>query len=688
MDSVPPSLCEDPRVVALPGVSDRPRPVSRREIRTSQPGEPEALPLKVLIVEDNERDAELILRHLRQAGYAPDWARVDSAEAFREHLGSGLDVILCECQLAQFSGLQALRLLLESSLPIPLIIISSTIGEETAITAIRNGAADYLRKDRLARLGQSVEHAIEQCRLRYEHRTMMEALRQAEARYRGIFENAVEGIFQALPEGRLIAANPALSRILGYGSPREAIGMIDDILAHLCPEPERLRELRRLLEESGLVTGFETQAACWDGRLTWVSLNCRIVRGAGSVHLEGTVEDVTERKKLEAQLLRAQRLDSVGRLAGGVAHDLNNILLPILISPGLLRERLQDAESREIVDSIEVSARRAADIVRQLLTFSRGTDGERVPVQLRTLVNEMLSIMRETFPKSINLRSTLPMELHPVRGDPTQLHQVIMNLCVNARDAMPHGGDLTLALADCEVGAAMARTNNGAKPGPHVLLQVSDTGTGIPADYVDKIFDPFFTTKEIGQGTGLGLSTVLGIVNGHGGFIQLETAAGRGTQFRVYLPACAQLEQTEPAAPPTAGPRGQGELVLLVDDERVVRQATRTMLERHGYRVLEARDGEDALERFEQHAGEVAVAVVDLLMPHMDGVELTRQLRDRLEPPPIVAMTGVGNSPKVTQVKELGGVQVLEKPFTAEVLLQAIGRVLRRETGVAGSWGW
>jgi hypothetical protein len=234
----------------------------------------------------------------------------------------------------------------------------------------------------------------------------------------------------------------------------------------------------------------------------------------------------------------------------------------------------------------------------------------------------------------------------------------------------------------------MARTNNGAKPGPHVLLQVSDTGTGIPADYVDKIFDPFFTTKEIGQGTGLGLSTVLGIVNGHGGFIQLETAAGRGTQFRIYLPACAQLEQTEPAAPPTAGPRGQGELVLLVDDERVVRQATRTMLERHGYRVLEARDGEDALERFEQHAGEVAVAVVDLLMPHMDGVELTRQLRDRLESPAIVAMTGVGNSPKVTQVKELGGVQVLEKPFTAEVLLQAIGRVLRRETGVAGSWGW
>lgn len=645
--------------------------------------------LRVLFVEDNPQDCEAILRHLVRAGYTPDCVRVDGEAEFREKLNSEPDVILCAYQLAQFGSMAALRILHESGRPIPLIVVSNGAGEETAVNAIRSGAADYLRKDRLIRIAQSIEHAIEQCRLRHEHRRMMEALLKAEARYRGIFENAIEGIFQATPEGRLTAANPALSRVLGYASPAEAIAAVDNILVQLCPDPPRLQELRCGLETTGLVTGFETQASCPDGRQPWVSLNCRWVRDPsnGPSHLEGTVEDITERKKLETHLLRAQRLDSIGRLAGGIAHDLNNILLPILICPGLLRERVRDEVSRDLVDSIEVSARRGADIVRQLLTFSRGTDGERVPVQPRTLVNEMLSIMRETFPKSINLRSAIPTDVWSVRGDPTQLHQVLMNLCVNARDAMPHGGDLRLMVENCEVDDATVRANAGARPGRHVLLRVSDTGTGIPPEHLDKIFDPFFTTKEVGQGTGLGLSTVLGIVNSHGGFIQLESSVGRGTEFRIYLPACAQLDCGEMQAV-AEGPRGHGEVILLVDDERAVRQATRMMLERHGYRVVEARDGDDALERLEQHGTQIAAAVVDLLMPRMDGVELIRQMRRRASAPPIVAMTGVGKSPKVSQVRRFGGVQILEKPFAAEALLQALERVLRQDAGVAGSWGW
>jgi two-component system, cell cycle sensor histidine kinase and response regulator CckA len=645
--------------------------------------------LRILIVEDSAQDAESIVRHLVHAGYNPDWVRVDGEAAYREQLPSGLDVIFCGRPLAHFGSEQALQILHESGLPIPLIIVSGVADEESAVNAIREGASDYLLKTRLARLGRAIEHAIEQCRLRYEHRTMMEALVHAEVRYRGLFENAVEGIFQATPEGRLITANPALSRVLGHESPAEAIGMVDDILSQLCPETSQLQELRAGLEKHGLVTGFETQAICRDGRRPWVSLNCRCVRSpTGTLHLEGTVEDITERKKLETQLLRAQRLDSLGRLAGGIAHDLNNILLPILISPGLLRDRLKDELSRDIVDSIEVSARRGADIVRQLLTFSRGSEGERVPVQLPGLVDEMLSIMRETFPKSINLRSTIPAEVWSVRGDETQLHQVLLNLCVNARDAMPGGGDLLLAVENCEVDEAMARANAGARPGRHVLLRVSDTGTGIAPEHLDKIFDPFFTTKAVGQGTGLGLSTVLGIVASHGGFIQLESVVGGGTQFRIYLPACAQLEINGPVPTPD-GPVGHGELILLVDDERAVRHATRLMLECHGYRVVEARDGEDALERFQQYGTEVSLAVVDLLMPRMDGVELIRQLR--LLPgycPPIVAMTGVGQSPLVAQLKKLGDMPILEKPFTAEALLQPMAQLLSQENDVAGNWGW
>lgn len=645
-------------------------------------------PLRVLIVEDSPHDAEVIVRVLGRAGYACDWTQVDREEDFLRQLQPDLDIILCDCQMPYFDAMQALKLLQESGLSVPLIIVSGNIGEETAVAAIHSGAADYLLKDRLARLGQAIEHAIEQNRLRAERRAMAEAVSQAEARYRGIFENAMEGIFQAVPEGRLLAANPAMARTLGFATPAEAIGCVDDILGHLCAETARCGELRQLLAEQGLVAGFETQVVRRDGSRIWATVNCRVVRSpAGATYFEGTVEDNTERKKLEEQLFRAQRLESVGRLASGIAHDLNNILLPILMTPGLLRPALQDEESLKMVDAIEISARRGADIVRQLLTFGRGADTARIPVQLRGVVNEMLNIVRETFPKNIVIRCSLPNDIRLVRGDPTQLHQVIMNLCVNARDAMPEGGDLLVTLENCDVDAEMARRNPGAKPGGHVVLRVGDSGTGIDPAHLDKVFDPFFTTKEVGQGTGLGLSSVLGIVNGHGGFIQLESTPGRGTQFRIFFPAGVPADNGDGAAPVPSGPKGRGELVLLVDDERTVRYAARTMLERNGYRVVEARDGEDALERLAEQPDAVRAVVLDLLMPGMDGVELIRRLRLRPGAPPIVAMTGVGQSAKVTQVLELGGVQVLEKPFVAEILLLALGSLLKRETGVVRNWG-
>ncbi|MBK8475282.1 MAG: response regulator [Opitutaceae bacterium] len=641
---------------------------------------PSALkPLRLLIVEDSPHDAELIVRLLVRAGYTCDWTQVDREEDFLRHLQPDLDVILCDCQMPEFDGMQALKLVQESGFSIPLIIVSGSIGEETAVAAIRAGAADYLLKDRLARMGQAIEHAIEQNRLRLERRAMTEALGQAESRYRGIFENAVEGIFQAVPEGRLLAANPAMARILGFATPAEAIGCVDDILEQLCPEPARCGELRQLLAEHHLVAGFETQVLRRDGARIWATVNCRVVRSAdGATHFEGTVEETTERKKLEEQLFRAQRLESVGRLASGIAHDLNNILLPILMTPGLLRVTLKDEESIKMVDAIEISARRGADIVRQLLTFGRGTDSARIPVQLRGLVQEMLNIVRETFPKNITIRCSLPTDVWSVRGDPTQLHQVMMNLCVNARDAMADGGDLLVALENREVDAELARRSPGAHPGRYVVLRVSDSGTGIAPEHLDKIYDPFFTTKEVGQGTGLGLSSVLGIVNSHGGFIQIDSTLGQGTQFRIFLPASLPAEIGEAGVAAPEGPRGQGELVLLVDDERAVRYATRTMLERNGYRVVEARDGVDGLARFAEVRDDVRLVVVDLLMPRLDGVGLIRQLRKQVPALAILATTGVGRSPKVEEVKQLGNVPILEKPFVAETMLDALARLLGR----------
>jgi signal transduction histidine kinase/CheY-like chemotaxis protein len=456
--------------------------------------------------------------------------------------------------------------------------------------------------------------------------------------------------------------------------------MVDDIIDQLSPDSQNQAELRSRLEESGIVTGFETQALCAAGRRTWVAINCRSVRSEdGAPRIEGTVVDVTERRKLETQLIRAQRMESVGQLASGLAHDLNNILLPIQIYPGLLRERIQEASLRDLVDAIETSARRGATIVRQLLTFSRGSQAERTSVKMDGLVNEMLGIIQETFPKDINIHSNLQSAVRTVRGDTNQLHQVLLNLCVNARDAMPNGGDISLSVEDCFVDEEMARANAGAQPGPHVLLKVADTGCGIPPENMDKVFEPFFTTKEIGKGTGLGLSTVLGIVSNHGGFIQVDTAPGQGTRFRVYLPA--DPSDSPVVAEPSQEPevRGNGEILLVVDDERAVRHATRVVCERAGYRVIEARNGLDALDRLKEPDCEVAAVISDVLMPRMGGVDFIQRLRQLPGGgPPVLAMTGLSKSPEITRLRALENVPLIEKPFTSTLLLQSVGRLLRQ----------
>jgi PAS domain S-box-containing protein len=393
-------------------------------------------------------------------------------------------------------------------------------------------------------------------------------------------------------------------------------------------------------------------------------------------HFAAIKQDVTEKKMLESRLLRSQRLESVGRLASGIAHDLNNILAPMLMSAPVLREAISDPDIQQLVDTIESSAVRGAGIIKQLLTFSRGLEGERVPVQLKSLVLDMLNIVRETFPKNIVAAKETPAGTWLVRGDATQLHQILMNLCVNARDAMPNGGKLTLELENVEVNEAIASMNPGACPGRHVALSVTDTGTGISPENLDKIFDPFFTTKEVGQGTGLGLSTVIGIVKSHGGFVQVNSRLGEGTQFKVYLPACDTPKDSEKKREPDPLAQGQGELVLLVDDEESIRRVARQALERHGYRMLEASDGTQGLAQYTLHQSEVRLVITDLAMPFMDGLAFIHALRQLNPQVKIIAMSGhqskasVGNLP-ATSVQVL-----LTKPFNAAELLQSLKQAL------------
>jgi PAS domain S-box-containing protein len=387
--------------------------------------------------------------------------------------------------------------------------------------------------------------------------------------------------------------------------------------------------------------------------------------------------DITEKKKLESQFLRAQRMESIGTLAGGIAHDLNNVLAPILMSVEVLKDMAGSEDELTLLATLKGSAQRGAELVKQVLSFARGVDGQRVLVNPLHLVRELVAVMRETFPKSITIRFQPPRELWTVMGDATQMHQVLLNLCVNARDAMPDGGTITLTMENIVLDATYAAMNPDAVPGAYVMIKVEDTGTGIPPAIRDRIFEPFFTTKELGKGTGLGLSTTLAIVKSHKGFINLYSEVGKGTKFKVYLPAnTTEAAAEEVAIEQTRLPRGNGECVLVVDDEEPIRKVAQSTLERFGYRVLLACHGADAIAVYSRHQGDVAVVLTDMAMPIIDGPALMFALKAMNPEVRIVASSGLAANDGVAKAMGAGVRHFVPKPYTAEVLLRTLQKVL------------
>jgi PAS domain S-box-containing protein len=389
--------------------------------------------------------------------------------------------------------------------------------------------------------------------------------------------------------------------------------------------------------------------------------------------------DISEKKQIEAQFLRTQRIESIGKLAGGIAHDLNNVLSPIVMSVELLKLKCDDEHSRRMLSVLEVSAKRGADMVKQILTFSRGVDGERILLQTKHLIKEVAKIVADTFPKNIRIRSDVPDTLWTVLGDATQLHQVFMNLAVNARDAMPTGGTITISADNTVVEPNQEQTHGDTTPGFYVLIKVADTGSGVPPEVLARIFEPFFSTKETGKGTGLGLSTALGIVKNHGGFLRVDTEANKGSEFSVYLPATdAFRTQLTPEPELRSVPTGRGEIILAVDDEAGVLTMIKEVLETYGYRVLSAKDGTEAVATFTAHRDQIRGVLVDMLMPHMDGPATIRVLK-KLEPQVnIIAASGLMDSEKVRDATGLDNLAFLMKPFTAERLLNAVHDLLKQ----------
>ncbi|HMX27908.1 MAG TPA: PAS domain S-box protein [Blastocatellia bacterium] len=420
-----------------------------------------------------------------------------------------------------------------------------------------------------------------------------------------------------------------------------------------------------------------------DGREVIVEGHWTLVRDAegNPKNILAINTDITEKKKLESQFLRAQRLESIGTLASGIAHDLNNILSPISMGAQMLQTKLQDEQSLRLIGMIEANARRGAEMVKQVLSFARGLGGRRVVLQPKHLIREIVRIAEETFPKSIRIEQRLAGDLWTVSGDATQLHQVLLNLCVNARDAMPQGGTLTIAAENRRLDDLFARMLKGANPGDFVVITVADTGVGIPPESLDRIFDPFFTTKESGHGTGLGLATVQGIVAGHGGFITVESKPGTGAKFYVYLPAHDIVgRQVESGSSPEM-PEGRGEMILVIDDEAAVREMTAAALETYGYRTLTADNGATALALFVNHKDEINLVITDLMMPIVDGVAAVRALRKMKPDICVIATSGLAASADIAELKELGVETLLEKPYNAEKLLKAVAESVRRPPG-------
>ena len=389
--------------------------------------------------------------------------------------------------------------------------------------------------------------------------------------------------------------------------------------------------------------------------------------------------DVTERKKLEQQFLRAQRMDSIGTLAGGIAHDLNNVLAPILMSIELLQLGLEPGERQEILDTIRTAAQRGADMVRQVLSFARGVEGEHVVVQVSHLVRDVAKIVGETFPRNISVSTEIGPKLGLTLGDPTQIHQVLLNLCVNSRDAMEKGGTLKLRVRNFRADTQYASLVPEAQSGSYILIEVVDSGAGMSQETLDKIFDPFFTTKEPGKGTGLGLSTSLAIVRRHGGFMRVESDLGKGSVFGVYLPVTEQLEDSAPH-PGTELPRGNGECILLVEDDSAVRVVTQQTLERFGYRVLTASDGAEAISIYARRGPEIDLVFTDMMMPVMDG-NATIQVLLRMNPTVrVLAASGFCQSDPVSTAAGAGIRMFLAKPYTADSLLRTIQKALAADT--------
>lgn len=623
--------------------------------------------VKVLLVDDDEDYFVLIgdwLNEVSAAKFQLEWVSTYSA-AITTISQQQHDVYLFDYRLGSRNGLELLREVISSGCTAPIIMLTGIGEPKIDLEAMQAGAVDYLEKSLInsAILQKSLRYAIE--RKRSEQKIREQA---------ALLDIATDAILVQDLQGKILFWNKGAENLYGYGA-TEAIGSFVSKLGDTADFAREQELAKAVLLSSGAWQG-ELEQARKDNNKVVVESRWTLVRDRTgqptSILVVNT--DITQKKQLEAQFLRAQRLESVGTLASGIAHDLNNVLTPILMSVQLLKIKFPEPQHQPLLKMLESNVKRGSALIKQVLSFARGVEGKKVTLQVKHLILEIEQIVRETFPKSIKFSSDIDPNLWTVSGDATQLHQVLMNLVVNALDAMPNGGTLKTTAKNIYIDDNYPKLHIDAQGGAYITIAIADTGTGIAPETLTRIFEPFFTTKSIGAGTGLGLSTVLGIVKSHGGFIQVYSEVEQGTEFQIYLPAIQSTVTQENSD--SELPLGQGELILVVDDESAIREVTKVSLEIYNYRAITASDGKEAIALYTEHQAEIRVVLTDMMMPVMDGPTTIRTLQQINPNVKVIAVSGLSSSDKLAAAASSGVTNFLSKPFSAKELLQTLSSVL------------
>jgi hypothetical protein len=632
--------------------------------------------LRILLAEDNEHDAILIERQLRQGDVAGTVRRVASEAAFRAALTEyEPDVILTDHSMPSFTARDSLRIAREARPLTPVIVVTGSLDEETAAEYMKAGASDYVLKSHLKRLPGAVASALERRRAREAAESALKALRASEAKFAKAFYANPSGMAITTLEGTLVDVNDTFLRTLGY-TRQEVVGRNALELGLWRDATDRASVVDRV-RAGGHVENLEIRFRTKAGAVRTLLYSAELVELDGTPHMLALSTDITERRRLEDELRQAQKMEAIGQLAGGVAHDFNNILTAIHGYADLLAGDLPPDDVRlEDVEEIRKAARRAAQLTRQLLAFSRKQVLEPRVLDVNTLVENMDKMLRPVLGENVALKSALAADLHAVRADPNQLEQVILNLAINARDAMPGGGKLTVETRNVELDEEYAAQHVAVVPGHYVMLAVSDTGTGMDAQTQARIFEPFFTTKGPGQGTGLGLSTVYGIVKQSGGNIWVYSEPGRGTAFKIYFPAVDAPVEAAATTAATAARFDGVETILLVEDDEQLRRFAHRALTARGYTVLDADRGAAALDVVRRHGERIHLLLTDVVIPDMDGRALASALRAERPELRVLFMSGYADKAIVHHGVLDPDVTYLAKPFTTDAVARKVREVL------------